>query len=62
LPSRSPKSLERGDLVMAIDGEVVHANGELQRALRRHPIGEAMPVQVVRSGRTEEIRVARISD
>lgn len=54
--------LERGDLVMAIDGEVVHANGELQRALRRHPIGEAMPVQVVRSGRTEEIRVLRISD
>ena len=54
--------LQLGDLVLAIDGEVVHANGELQRALRRHPIGEAMPVQVVRSGRTEEIRVARISD
>lgn len=58
----SEAGLERGDLVLAIDGEVVHANGELQRALRRHPIGEVMPVQVVRSGRTEEIGVARISD
>jgi hypothetical protein len=58
----SEAGLERGDLVMAIDGEVVHANGELQGALRRHPIGEAMPVEVVRSGRTEEIGVARISD
>ena len=58
----SEAGLERGDLVLAIDGEVVHTNGELQRALRRHPIGEAMPMQVIRSGRTEEIRIARISD
>jgi hypothetical protein len=58
----SEAGLDRGDRVMAIDGEVVHANAEVQRALRRHPIGEAMPVQVVRSGRTEEIEVARISD
>jgi len=40
----SEAGLERGDLVLAIDGEVVHTNSELQRALRRHPIGEAMPV------------------
>ena len=58
----SEAGLERGDLVLAIDGEVVHTNSELQRALRRHPIGEAMPVQVIRSGRTEEIGIARISD
>ncbi len=54
--------LDRGDRVMAIDGEVVHTTSELQRALRRHLIGEAMPMRVVRSGRTEEIGVARISD
>ncbi len=47
---------------LAIDGEVVHTNSELQRAIRRHPIGQAMPVQVVRSGETGEIGVARISD
>ena len=58
----SEAGLERGDFVVAVDGEVVHTNAELQRALRRHPIGEAMPVQVVRSGRSEEIRVARIGD
>lgn len=58
----SEAGLERGDVVLAVDAEVVHANGELQRALRRHPIGEVMPVQVVRSGRTEEIGVARISE
>ncbi len=58
----SEAGLDRGDLVLAIDGEVVHTNSELQRALRRHPIGEAMPMQVVRSGRTEEIGVARIGD
>jgi PDZ domain len=58
----SEAGLERGDLVLAIDGEVVHTNSELQRALRRHPIGEAMRAQVVRAGRTEEIEVSRISD
>lgn len=58
----SDAGLDLGDRVLAIDGEVVHTNSELQRALRRHPIGEAMPVQVVRSGRTEEIRIARISE
>ena len=58
----SEAGLERGDLVLAIDGEVVHTNSELQQALRRHPIGEAMPAQVMRSGRTEEIGIARISD
>lgn len=55
-------SLESGDRVLTIDGEVVHTNSEMQRALRRHPLGEAMPVQVARSGRTEEIGVARVSD
>jgi hypothetical protein len=58
----SEAGLDRGDRVLAIDGEVVHTNSEVQRALRRHPIGEAMPVQIARSGRTEEIGVARISD
>ncbi len=43
----SEAGLERGDLLLAIDGEVVHRNGELQRALRGQPIGEVMPGQVV---------------
>jgi len=54
--------LERGDRIIAVDGELVHTNREIQRALRRHPIGEAMTMQVVRAGRPQEIRVARVSD
>lgn len=54
--------LGRGDRVMAVEGEVVHDNADLQQALRRHPIGEAMPIRVERDGRVDEIRVARVSD
>jgi regulator of sigma E protease len=53
--------LERGDRISAVDGELVHANPEIQRALRAHPIGESMTMQVVRAGKPQEIRVARIS-
>ncbi|MEO5918502.1 MAG: PDZ domain-containing protein [Candidatus Limnocylindrales bacterium] len=54
--------LERGDRILAVDGQVVHTNNELQAALRRRPVGEITSAQVVRSGRTEEIAVARVSD
>lgn len=54
--------LGQGDRILAVEGEVVHDNAELQRALRRHPIGEAMPIRVERDGRADEIRVARVSD
>jgi len=54
--------LERGDRIIAVDGELVHANAEIQHALRRHPIGESMTMQVVRAGAPQEIRVARVSD
>lgn len=54
--------LGRGDRIVAVEGEVVHDNAELQRALRRHPLGEAMPIQVQRDGRADELRVARVSD
>jgi len=54
--------LERGDRIIAVDGELVHTNAEIQRALRGHPIGESMTMQVVRAGAPQEIRVARVSD
>ena len=54
--------LERGDRIIAVDGELVHTNAEIQRALRGHPIGESMTMQVVRAGVPQEIRVARVSD
>jgi PDZ domain len=54
--------LERGDRIIAVDGQVVHTNAEMQRALRGHPIGESMPMEVVRAGESQEIRVVRVSD
>jgi hypothetical protein len=54
--------LERGDRIIAVDGELVHTNAEIQRALRGHPIGESMTMQVARAGAPQEIRVARVSD
>ena len=56
------EGLERGDRIIAIDGELVHTNPEIQRALRGHPIGDAMTMQVIRAGNPREIRVARVSD
>jgi hypothetical protein len=54
--------LERGDRIISVDGQLVHTNAEIQRALRGHPIGESMTMQVVRAGEPQEIRVVRVSD
>ena len=54
--------LERWDRIIPVDGQAVHTNAEIQRALRDHPIGESMTMQVVRAGAPQEIRVARVSD
>ena len=54
--------LERGDRIIAVDGKLVHTNPEIQRALRGHPIGESMTMQVVRAGEPQKIHVARVSD
>jgi PDZ domain len=55
-------ALQRGDRIISVDGQLVHTNAEIQRALRGHPIGESMPMAVVRAGESQEIRVARVSD
>jgi S1-C subfamily serine protease len=55
-------SLERGDRIVAVDAELLHANPEIQRALRGHPIGEPMTIQVVRGDDLQEIEVARVSE
>lgn len=54
--------LERGDRIVVVDGEPVHTNPEIQRALRGRPIGESMTMKVLRAGEPQEIRVARVSD
>jgi PDZ domain len=54
--------LTQGDRIVLVDGEVVQTNSDLQAALRKHPIGEPIAMRVERSGRSEEIRAARVSD
>ena len=54
--------MTKGDRIVLVDGEVVQTNSDLQAALRKHPIGEPIAMQVSRSGRSEEIRAARVSD
>jgi hypothetical protein len=67
IPPRPGSEMERvgmasGDRILAVDGEPVRTNGELQRALRAHPIGQLIAIDVDRSGRREQIRAARVSD
>jgi hypothetical protein len=54
--------MQAGDVVVAIDAEVVRTNGELQQALRRRPMGEPATARVIREGAIEEIALARVSD
>jgi hypothetical protein len=54
--------LTLGDRVVSVDGQLVHTNAEIQRALRGHPIGETIPIWVVGAGEAREISVARVGD
>jgi S1-C subfamily serine protease len=54
--------LEPVDRILAVDGALVHTNGEIQRALRGSPIGELMTMPVARAGALQEIRVAPVSE
>lgn len=54
--------LRQGDRIVAIDGEVVHDNRELQQALRRGDIGQPRHASVMRGGSDAQISVARVSD
>jgi hypothetical protein len=54
--------MTKGDRIVLVDGEVVQTNSDLQAALRKHPLGEPIAMQVERSGTSEEIRAARVSD
>jgi S1-C subfamily serine protease len=54
--------LAPGDRVVSVDGQLVHTNAEIQRALRGHLIGETMPIEVVRPREAREISVARVGD
>jgi C-terminal processing protease CtpA/Prc len=54
--------LDRGDRILAVDGEAVHATPELQRGLRRHELGDPATLRVLRGGRAIDLQVARVSD
>jgi hypothetical protein len=54
--------LQRGDRILAVDGDAVHATPDLQRGLRRHDIGDPATLRVLKGGDTIDLRVARVSD
>lgn len=54
--------LREGDRIVAIDGDVVHDNRELQQALRQGEIGQPRTALVIRGGSEIEIPIARVSD
>ena len=54
--------LERGDRILAVDGDVVNSTPDLQRGLRRHEMGDPATLRVFRGGETVDLRVARVSD
>lgn len=54
--------LREGDRIVAIDGDVVHDNRELQQALRQGEIGQPRTAIVIRGGSELEIPIARVSD
>ena len=67
---RSPKAnsaalqagLGQGDVILAVDGELVQTNQELNRAIRKHEAGDAVLLRVKRgTGETKEVAVTRPS-
>lgn len=54
--------LVRGDRILAVDGDAVHATPDLQRGLRRHEIDDPATLRVLRGGKAVDLQVARVSD
>ncbi len=49
--------LEAGDLVTKVDGDVVDTFAKMGRAVRRHHVGDRVPVEFVRNGETHDVVV-----
>ena len=49
--------LQRGDVIVAYDGRKVEDNADLPMLVANTPVGEKVPVEVVRNGRTRTLRV-----
>jgi PDZ domain-containing protein len=49
--------LEVGDVMVAVDGEVVHTATDVGRIVRSKPVGTAVPMTVRRSGVTTQVTV-----
>jgi serine protease Do len=49
--------LERGDVIIAVDGREIEASNELQRVIAQRRPGETVTLDVVRYGQTRQVRV-----
>jgi len=52
--------MERGDLIVAIDGSPVASVDDLQRALDARAIGRTLAVEVLRRGRKDTLDVVPV--
>ena len=51
-----------GDQITAVDGQPVRSVPEIQAAIRKHRIGDAVSLQLVRGGAPRELVVKHVSD
>ncbi len=52
--------IQRGDVIVAVDGAKVERVGQLQRLIAQHKPGEAVALQVVRYGNAQAFRITLI--
>jgi S1-C subfamily serine protease len=53
-PGRSPQP---GDVIVAVDGELVHTVDDLSRLLGRHEVGDEVRLELLREGESREVIV-----
>lgn len=55
-PARST-GLERGDVIVAVEGEPVHRVGQLQRLIAQHRPGDWVEIEIIRYGTPRSFRI-----
>jgi S1-C subfamily serine protease len=54
--------VQAGDRITAVDGLPVRSVQEIQAAIRKHQLGDAVTLQLVRGGEARELVVKHVSD
>ena len=49
--------LKVNDRIVSFDGQTVQSASEVKQLLRRHKIGDVVPMEIERDGRTHEVKI-----